>query len=668
MFQDNWKIITADPQVLNTVSGLKVIFSETPVQWRDPHWPRFSETEQSRLQEEVVKMMEKGAIKVAEPRKDQFLGHLFLRPKKDGTFRPVFNLKKLNAFVRYEHFKMEGMSMVADLLVKDDWMIKIDLKDAYYCVPIAETHRKFFRFRWKGELCESGSSVWSGISPQDVHKTPEAGYGPAEAHGAQGDYLSGRPVSLQPGEISPATGQRHSNLVVAVPGVCPQLGEIRTDADSDPGFSGVDGRFKKDVTLAPRKENGGDQGTLRSAVEQQGGDGERTSPASGEIDEHSEGSASSSAPLQAPSDGENKGAAKRGAELRDAGVDVGGGAGGAEMVDRVVELGEWQTTDCPKPRPGNDHRCIRQRLGSSVPRRNYSRCMGQAGDKQTHKPPRIEGSEVCHYGLCEGSKGFTHSCEVRQQHDSGPDKQDGGHEVDRVAGRDQEAVVFLSHERDHSYCRTSAGQPEFHCGPVLKSVPGLQQLETSDKGVPGVGDQMGPVRGGHVRRQAEQTEGDVLQLEARPTGSGDRCVHGALGQPEGVSVSAVLPNRQMSVKNKEGRGQGGADSTDVASTTMVSTTPVNARRLPKIVAAHEGSAGVTVGNPSSAHGNKQPLAGGLESVWQRSRQQGLSEGAATLVTKAWRRGTACAYNAPGTSGLAGVVRERLIHFKPLWGK
>ena len=44
--------------------------------------------------------------------------------------------------------------MVADLLVKDDWMIKIDLKDAYYCVPIAETHRKFFQFRWKGELYE----------------------------------------------------------------------------------------------------------------------------------------------------------------------------------------------------------------------------------------------------------------------------------------------------------------------------------------------------------------------------------------------------------------------------------------------------------------------------------------------------------------------------------
>ena len=31
--------------------------------------------------------------------------HLFLRPKKNGNMRPVFNLKPLNAFVTYEHLK-----------------------------------------------------------------------------------------------------------------------------------------------------------------------------------------------------------------------------------------------------------------------------------------------------------------------------------------------------------------------------------------------------------------------------------------------------------------------------------------------------------------------------------------------------------------------------------
>ena len=159
---------------------------------------------------------------------------------------------------------------------------------------------------------------------------------------------------------------------------------------------------------------------------------------------------------------------------------------------------------------------------------------------------------------------------------------------------------------------------------------------------------MGPVRGGHVRRQAEQTEGDVLQLEARPTGSGDRCVHGALGQPEGVSVSAVLTNRQMSVENKEGRGQGGADSTDVASTTMVSTTPVNSRRLPKILPPMKGLLESALGTPHLLMETNSLLLG----AWKVSGKC-LPHWSQKCGGEAQRALTM----PPGTSGLAGVVRE-----------
>ena len=80
------------------------------------------------LSQEVVELLNKGAVEEANPDPDQFLGHLFLRLKKDGSHRPVFNMKELNQFVRYEKFKMEGMQMLCPLLEKDDWMTKIDLK------------------------------------------------------------------------------------------------------------------------------------------------------------------------------------------------------------------------------------------------------------------------------------------------------------------------------------------------------------------------------------------------------------------------------------------------------------------------------------------------------------------------------------------------------------
>ena len=55
-------------------------------------------------------------------------------PKKDGGQRPIINLKKLNSFVQTQHFKMEGIHMLKDLLKPGDWMTKVDLKDTYFMI------------------------------------------------------------------------------------------------------------------------------------------------------------------------------------------------------------------------------------------------------------------------------------------------------------------------------------------------------------------------------------------------------------------------------------------------------------------------------------------------------------------------------------------------------
>ena len=34
-----------------------------------------------------------------------------------------------------KHFKMESLHTVKSLLQKEDWMIKVDLKDAFFMVP-----------------------------------------------------------------------------------------------------------------------------------------------------------------------------------------------------------------------------------------------------------------------------------------------------------------------------------------------------------------------------------------------------------------------------------------------------------------------------------------------------------------------------------------------------
>ena len=86
---------------------------------------------------EIEALVEKNAIARASERLGGFLSSFFLVPKADGSWRPVLNLKPLNRFVISPHFKMESVRSVKNLVQPGDWLIKLDLKDAYLAVPIA---------------------------------------------------------------------------------------------------------------------------------------------------------------------------------------------------------------------------------------------------------------------------------------------------------------------------------------------------------------------------------------------------------------------------------------------------------------------------------------------------------------------------------------------------
>ena len=60
--------------------------------------------------------------------------------------RLVINLKRLNKYVVPHHFKMEGIHTLKDLLRRSNWMTKVDLKDAYFMIPIHTSDRPALRF------------------------------------------------------------------------------------------------------------------------------------------------------------------------------------------------------------------------------------------------------------------------------------------------------------------------------------------------------------------------------------------------------------------------------------------------------------------------------------------------------------------------------------------
>lgn len=76
----------------------------------------------------------------------------FIVEKKNVIYRPVINLKQLNEFIQYHHFKMETLESVLSSVRRNSFFVSIDLKDTYLSVPVDKNHRKFLVFIWNGIL------------------------------------------------------------------------------------------------------------------------------------------------------------------------------------------------------------------------------------------------------------------------------------------------------------------------------------------------------------------------------------------------------------------------------------------------------------------------------------------------------------------------------------
>ena len=77
---------------------------------------------------------------------------MFLREKSDGGYLLIFNLKKLKESVEYKKFKMETLATIIQLKRPTMYMSKLDIKDAYFSIPIYEPHQKFLKFEYKSRL------------------------------------------------------------------------------------------------------------------------------------------------------------------------------------------------------------------------------------------------------------------------------------------------------------------------------------------------------------------------------------------------------------------------------------------------------------------------------------------------------------------------------------
>ena len=145
LFSLFWDKFLSDQWIRDAVRGYKIEFKE--IQFNTNYLTKCLSLEtRKNVFSGGWKIVGKGAMSRASFDPNQFLSNLFTIPKKGDEMRPIINLKPLNHFVEYHHFKMEGLTLFNFLIRPNDYMITMDLKDAFLLVPIRADHSKYLPF------------------------------------------------------------------------------------------------------------------------------------------------------------------------------------------------------------------------------------------------------------------------------------------------------------------------------------------------------------------------------------------------------------------------------------------------------------------------------------------------------------------------------------------
>ena len=148
-FQDSWtKLFPQHPEIVQKVSqGILIAFDDVlPSLLRYPlELPSNNKT--ADLFHAVQKLRLSRAIEeVTDTTSPGYYSCLFLVPKPDGSFRPIIDWKKLNQFIIVPSFKMETLFSIIAAIQPQEWITKIDLKDACHHILVHVSIHKYFRF------------------------------------------------------------------------------------------------------------------------------------------------------------------------------------------------------------------------------------------------------------------------------------------------------------------------------------------------------------------------------------------------------------------------------------------------------------------------------------------------------------------------------------------
>ena len=134
-------------------------------------------------------------------------------------------------------------------------------------------------------------------------------------------------------------------------------------------------------------------------------------------------------------------------------------------------------------------------------------------------------------------------------------------------------------ERDNFTSGTPAWQSQHSSRPGILDCQGQMRLDDQSKGVPSNTTVAGATGDRPFCISTNQTATQVLQLEARPQGRGNRCFSTELGSSEGVCQSSMVLNTPLFEPDKTTASQSIVDNSTLALPTLVSSSSRDSKTI-----------------------------------------------------------------------------------------
>ena len=211
-----WEECRAHPWVLSTITkGYKLQFAVEPPTFERVIFSQASGQAATVLRDEIFSLLGKNAIREVplDQSRNGFYSKYFLVKKKGGGMRPILDLRSLNKYLKRFRFKMLTNAALLRMMRRGDWYATIDLKDAFFHIPIYPPHRKFLRFGFEGRVYEFTVLPFGmSLSPRVFVKCTQAAIAPLRSRGVRiATYIDDWAIFGD----SRQQAERHVNLVVS---------------------------------------------------------------------------------------------------------------------------------------------------------------------------------------------------------------------------------------------------------------------------------------------------------------------------------------------------------------------------------------------------------------------------------------------------------------------